>query len=211
MAGRKELIRVGDIVQIREPQFFVRTKYEKSFDYYVEQVRDHRQEDIQKMMDVICRNKDGLGEMYWSKASYNLWNHIVNGIASYEMERGKRDGNPKLIETTPIPAYTYKCFVVYDVSHKFTGSYQTGDSGYDSSTGEAYSESPALIDRKCHRILSITSFDSSLEPDIRMQIEDIYVKFIGTKTVDTPKPVTYLTPRPTQAELDEPWFGDKEE
>jgi len=215
MAKRKQLIGIGDIVRIVKPEFYIRTKYEKEFFDFYQEVGEKQSDVVDRMIDVYHKEYFTFQDNY--RAEFLLRDHVVKGIAACNMEKAKANGNKRIIETSNMYWHTNLKFLVYDTFTVATGEYQKSSDGWNDKDQEFSTQLAALKNRTYHRILKVVKFEQIPEDETseKLMIEDCNVRFLEKKTVDTPKPIlmgcdmaneadrNVVTQQPSVAFLDE--------
>ena len=163
-----KIIRVGDIVEINNPEFFIRCGYPIG----IAEMREETQEIFGGVIDDLISSagkekfmrKDEKGRYedgtYVQIAGEDIrkfkgYNEIINALA-YERLRSKEfGGNERKIFTERIEKLKGQKAEVTSIKIHKTGKYVKGSSGYDYYRGGYEYDPPSLDGEKTHKILTL--------------------------------------------------------
>lgn len=167
MSRNKNIIRVGDIVRITNPNFFVRCGYALDFNSACELVEERDADKIEQclriLLDLPTEDKREffaveMAHSKFKKHERSLQNDIIRAMAYHEVGLQYKTGNERKIYTQELPLLKDKRYQVYEKKCVKTGKYYPPSGGYDSYSGEYDYESGGLYEEKTHIILSLNEY-----------------------------------------------------
>lgn len=144
--SKRNIIRVGDIVEIVNPQKFIRCGYPLTTEGVI---RNHMTKDDVKSIDNLL---DGMGISGHGKEYSILYDKIVTAIARYKLQDLRWGGNNRNIYTEDDPSLVGKTYKVVEKRTVQTGTRING--WYDSYHNEG--ESPSFKSDGSHVILKLS-------------------------------------------------------
>ncbi len=163
-----KIIRVGDMVKIINPEFFVRCGYPMDFNDAYEHIdRNHNA----PMHELIKSMIPEAGPV----RKHKVYEKLVR-IFAYEYMRSKKFGGPeRKIYTMRIRKQLLKVYRVLDIRFVKTGIYYPGD--LDNSEGIAYLDQLPYLDKeKTHKLLQLdclATVDGIVEPFDWMEARNV--------------------------------------
>ena len=193
MKKKDNIVRVGDIVKIITPEFFVSCGYPLTYQDACVTMKEKYEDEIHNFLYKIKFRPAPLSHKLFgielnisgNKQDDYTVGKIINALA-YEYVRAEGfGGDEKKIYTIRKEELVRKEFLVTDKKVRNTGTYYPSSGGFDSWSGEYDYECGGLANNKSHIILSLCEFCISNNGEIypythckedELKIERIHVE-----------------------------------
>jgi hypothetical protein len=157
---KKNIIRVGDMVKIISPEFFIRCGYPLTIDMERENVRKNYQDKINKFIYELVQEEVSKSSPnktvthgFYDREFYRTENEIANALAYAFINAKKFGGYERKIYTEHHEDIRDKILRVSSIFFVKTGTYSPGH--WYSCLDEEDWEPACLVKEKTHKILSL--------------------------------------------------------